>query len=62
MSSLAKNYKRRKISFDKQEILVASVPIRNISSFYTKYGDWFALICTLILIITILPVWFQKKS
>ena len=52
----------RKIPFDKQEILVASVPIRNISSFYTKYGDWFALICTLILIITILPVWFQKKS
>ena len=52
----------KKIPFDKQEIFIASMPIRNISSFYTKYGDWFALICTLISVITILFIWFQKRS
>ena len=41
----------KKIHFNKQGILLASIPINNISSFYTKYGDWFALICTLISVI-----------
>ena len=52
----------KKIPFDEQEIFIANMPIRNISSFYTKYGDWFALICTLISVITILFIWFQKRS
>jgi apolipoprotein N-acyltransferase len=52
----------KKIHFNKQGILLASIPINNISSFYTKYGDWFALICTLISVITLCFGWFQKRS
>ena len=52
----------KKISFNKQEIFVASVPIRNISSFYTKYGDWFALLCILLSVLIILTGCFQRRS
>ena len=52
----------KKIPFNKQEVFLASIPIKNIPSFYTKYGDWFALICTLISVITLFFGWFQKRS
>jgi len=52
----------KKMHFNKQGILLANIPIKNISSFYTKYGDWFALICALISVITLCFGWFQKKS
>ena len=52
----------KKMHFNKQGILLANIPIKNISSFYTKYGDWFALICALISVITLCFGWFQKRS
>jgi apolipoprotein N-acyltransferase len=52
----------KKIPFNEQEVFLASIPIKNIPSFYTKYGDWFALICTLISVITLFFGWFQKRS
>ena len=52
----------KRIDYNKQGIVLASIPIKNISSFYTKYGDWFALICILISVITLCLGWFQKRS
>ena len=52
----------KRIDYNKQGIMLASIPIKNISSFYTKYGDWFALICILISVIALGLGWFQKRS
>ena len=52
----------KKIHFNKQGIILASIPIKNISSFYTKYGDWFAFVCILISVITLCFTCLQKRS
>ena len=51
-----------KIPFNEQKVTLSSIPIKNVQSFYTKYGDWFAVICTLISLITLFFGWLQKRS
>jgi Apolipoprotein N-acyltransferase len=51
-----------KIPFNEQKVTLSSIPIKNVQSFYIKYGDWFAVICTLISPITLFFGWLQKRS
>ena len=50
------------LPFNEQKVTLSSIPIKNVQSFYTKYGDWFAVICTLISLITLFFGWLQKRS
>ena len=52
----------KKISYNKQKIILAEIPIRDLASFYTRFGELFAIICSLISIILLGTGWVKNRS
>ena len=51
-----------KIPYNEQQIILAEIPIRDLESFYMRFGELFAIICSLISIILLGLGWIKNRS
>jgi len=51
-----------KIPYNEQKIILAEIPIRDLASFYMRFGELFAIICSLISIILLGAGWVKNRS
>jgi len=51
-----------KIPYNEQKIILAEIPILDLASFYMRFGELFAIICSLISIILLGTGWVKNRS
>ncbi len=51
-----------KIPYNEQKIILAEIPILDLASFYMRFGELFAIICSLISIILLGTGWVKIRS